>query len=846
MSPIYLNYLHQKGSLLTSPLQQDASIPFHRTVPASVSAGKPLHLRNATLSSRLLEFCQQPTRSIRPLSLVMDEPAFQHALHQLKSDVEQMNTRYRQVLAHYDLQPQQAMNLCQYPNWAPVNVVSGTPASTQAFLPDGRSFWLLIGNLKSDIRGVEARTELLESRVQMIEDEIHKLDPNRFTPVTSLASGDNLRNNNVHYYEPLEASNWTAHTSAGYGNANGSDQGLPVTQEDCGFFDPELPRHAASSIGPTYTSDVVQFINNLKRVSHVKNIRLSDIKEMLCGPARSWFELTYTASCVHEFETADGNVDLDALCASLFQVFGSGEDNPLQTMLKESYTVADARNRRGLVNDYALHMLNLSRMAGFIAEQEKVKVAFALICQNIKCDKAPFIKEIGLMKYNTVTEFLGLLRRIETHIFRSVDSHAEVEQALPQAVGPKTINTAPFQAALTCSNCTATNVELEGFRSQISDLESQKAKLTAVVTELQNQRFSELRKASQTKEQTRQKFRDTEVKLEALNRQYAEIVEQRDRESIERKRLETQLETWASEKDCIQRDLDFIQGEKEYIQREEESLRREKNFVQGEKESIQRQKDSVKQEASAARAALERQSLQMAQAIQHRAQRAREAASRAPTAYLNRQPETIVAPWLQDSRNPSQPVHLMEAKLSSQQPPKDFLPPILSEVDSVAGKSDIELVLPAERRTKPQLDRVEERATRQLRWADERDRAARERAERDYVQRLKEESRRLQKSQQTGRRGEAENIRRAEMEARRPREAYDSDRGLADEGRPSPGSYNIPHRARSMMELSGPRGYRVATAGDLGGDRQGRDQYRRPNRRELQAYAETDESAENN
>ncbi|KAJ9630702.1 hypothetical protein H2203_001226 [Taxawa tesnikishii (nom. ined.)] len=502
----------------------------------------------------------------------MDEPAFQHALHQLKSDVEQMNTRYRQVLAHYDLQPQQAMNLCQYPNWAPVNVVSGTPASTQAFLPDGRSFWLLIGNLKSDIRGVEARTELLESRVQMIEDEIHKLDPNRFTPVTSLASGDNLRNNNVHYYEPLEASNWTAHTSAG-----------------------------------------------------------------------------------------------------------------------------------------------------------------------------PFIKEIGLMKYNTVTEFLGLLRRIETHIFRSVDSHAEVEQALPQAVGPKTINTAPFQAALTCSNCTATNVELEGFRSQISDLESQKAKLTAVVTELQNQRFSELRKASQTKEQTRQKFRDTEVKLEALNRQYAEIVEQRDRESIERKRLETQLETWASEKDCIQRDLDFIQGEKEYIQREEESLRREKNFVQGEKESIQRQKDSVKQEASAARAALERQSLQMAQAIQHRAQRAREAASRAPTAYLNRQPETIVAPWLQDSRNPSQPVHLMEAKLSSQQPPKDFLPPILSEVDSVAGKSDIELVLPAERRTKPQLDRVEERATRQLRWADERDRAARERAERDYVQRLKEESRRLQK-----------------------------------------------------------------------------------------------------
>lgn len=150
----------------------------------------------------------------------MDEPTFQHALHQLKQKITEMSQRHHispvanysdpsiardtfaaqlsDVKLHLDLlQRSLDQNHVRFQDNVTWQAAAGNAQSTRQAphrnnltLPSGPLFWQLFSSLRSHVQGLDSRVASVEHNVWELEDRVDNLDPHRFTPPGSTGSND--------------------------------------------------------------------------------------------------------------------------------------------------------------------------------------------------------------------------------------------------------------------------------------------------------------------------------------------------------------------------------------------------------------------------------------------------------------------------------------------------------------------------------------------------------------------------------------------------------------------------------------------------------------------------------
>ncbi|KAF1353586.1 hypothetical protein BDV97DRAFT_346863 [Delphinella strobiligena] len=315
---------------------------------------------------------------------------FHHSLQQLRMQLDDMNKRTATLL-HRHKQDQSALQQ-QGGMFSPSETLT---------LPNGPAFWQLYRALRSDIRGLDARVELIEDHIENLSDRIDALEPHRFTPPASPAfstckhDGDPKIADLPKAVPDLRATN------------------VPNAEvSDIGYFDPscrnDLTQHST-------TSDIVTFLAKLSRTSRTK--RIVNPEQFLRGAALHLYRLGYKTTGDNVYELEDGRLDLKAFEEVFLPVF---KPQALNLMKSETYTLADLHSGRRLVEDYALKMFDLARYLDGDDSDEKRKFVHDLIQDGIRLARPAGIRNNEWVTGDTFLEHMIRLRNLESALRREM------------------------------------------------------------------------------------------------------------------------------------------------------------------------------------------------------------------------------------------------------------------------------------------------------------------------------------------------------------------------------------------------------------------------------------------
>lgn len=275
-----------------------------------------------------------------------------------------------------------------------------TPSETLT-LPNGPAFWQLYRALRSDIRGLDARIELIEDHIENLSDRLDALEPHRFTPPASPAFSTCK-----HDGEPKIADLPKAVSDLRATNVPNAEV------SDIGYFDPsyrnDLTQHSI-------TSDIATFLAKLKRTSRTK--RIVNSEQFLRGAALHLYMLGYKTTGDNVYELEDGRLDLEAFEGVFLPLF---KPQALDLMKSETYTLADLHSGRRLVEDYALKMFDLARYLDGDDSDEKRKFVHDLIQDGIRLALPAGAWNDEWVPGDTFIEHMNRLRNLESALRREM------------------------------------------------------------------------------------------------------------------------------------------------------------------------------------------------------------------------------------------------------------------------------------------------------------------------------------------------------------------------------------------------------------------------------------------
>lgn len=290
------------------------------------------------------------------------ESSFHHSLHQLRLHLDDMNQRTAHLLRNRQDQQDREMR------------------SDSLTLPTGPAFWELYRALRTDIRGLDARVELVEDRIQNISDRLDALEPLRMTPPGSPPPVNGAGQSDYVSNLRCSCSSGTTTTAADITSSHAGKE--PNQKEianvtDVGIFDHSLSEDTEE---PLATADAMTFIGRLKRTSRIK--RIIDVEQFLRGSALKAYRLgVQSDDGINIYETENGELNIPMFQEMMFALF---EREALQRLENEKYTLDDLQNGRPLVEDYVFKMLTLARYLDLQDPAEKLKATFEYIVQGIE------------------------------------------------------------------------------------------------------------------------------------------------------------------------------------------------------------------------------------------------------------------------------------------------------------------------------------------------------------------------------------------------------------------------------------------------------------------------------
>lgn len=340
--------------------------------------------------------------SVAPLNdgPTQHESDFYLSLRQLRSQLDDMNRRTALLLQNG--REQTNREVC----------------TDSLSLPTGPAFWQLYQALRSDLRGLDARVELVEDRIQSISDRLDALEPVQLTPLGS----PTISGGNADY----------AASTIGSNNSNeGSDTGKPCPSRSMtNLAASDAPLADVSDIGffcspgysgddrsePLATNDVFTFMARLRRVSRTKRIVTGEAS--LRGAAQQMYRLGYRSDGTNDYEEDDGHVKLYALEQMLLNLHKSDATESMD----RQYTVNNMNNFTPL-KDWALTKLLKSRDLDASDEIERQARTFDYINDGIEI---PTVAQMWLSpadRPKSVLELMVRLRDCEVAIAASHEKY---------------------------------------------------------------------------------------------------------------------------------------------------------------------------------------------------------------------------------------------------------------------------------------------------------------------------------------------------------------------------------------------------------------------------------------
>lgn len=355
---------------------------------------------------------------------LMHEQRFHTSLSQLKTQLEAMNRRTASLLHHHN--PHSEVDLAS--DQMQSQSFPKVPEHLQ--LPNGPAFWQLFRSLRSDVRGLDARIELVEERVEAISDRLDRRDPSQFTPSQSPSNFGDFMPSHIHggsAYVPQPA------LQAKEDPVTAPAPKPVATTGDIGYYNPDLVLNDEMTMQNQhlYTSDVVVFVAKLRRASRTKQI--VNVDQFLRGPALRLYRIGFGTDGTNIFDFQDEQCNVERLAGVLILVFGKSAD-ALGLLEAGKYTLTDALDGRRLVQDYAFDMLELGRHLPDCSQEEARMTTYVNI-QNSLQTSAPGLS--GTQTWDKAESLEGLLhylRKLENGFPRTVDgmSNAASPSQSPQ------------------------------------------------------------------------------------------------------------------------------------------------------------------------------------------------------------------------------------------------------------------------------------------------------------------------------------------------------------------------------------------------------------------------------
>ncbi|KAF2234143.1 hypothetical protein EV356DRAFT_515804 [Viridothelium virens] len=325
-------------TIMEIPYQMDFADQYHDK--AEGKAPRPLPKLGPSYHSQ-----ESPCPVTPPRAAEHDEQSFQQALQSIKAEIQEMNNYYSNVLRDADKARAPPMNTTMLP-------VHPHPLPQ----PGAPTFWQLFQALRTDVRGLDARLELLETRYERLEERLSRLEPGT-PPETPAPSTTQL----VDLDPPEIASSTTSWPLQGEKADEDTVAGLPLaTPGDIGYFDPKEDDGTTSRSGDYH--DVMFFVEWVRRVAKEK--RILCLRSCLRNRALTWW-LTLDADTRHAME--NGNVGL--ACNELVRHFALSQHEAMVELVHKKYTEKDITAGRKLYEDYGLNIYRFCLHARFKGDQ---------------------------------------------------------------------------------------------------------------------------------------------------------------------------------------------------------------------------------------------------------------------------------------------------------------------------------------------------------------------------------------------------------------------------------------------------------------------------------------------
>jgi len=346
----------------------------------------PSRLEDRTMDS-LFENIRQPEGI---------DGSFYHSLQELRKQLDDMNKRTSTLLRR---------------NHKSSDSDAAILPSDTLQLPNGPAFWQLYRTLRTELRGVEARVELVEDRVETLSNRLDELEPPRFTPPStpmSTAKSEVTVNN-----QPLlRKEESSPGVTQSFISANAKE--MPDADiSDIGYFDPSVDDTDENKDLETY--DVITFFAKLKRASRTK--RIVRPERFFRGTALHLYTLGYNNDGANMYDLEDGCLNISAFEEVLMSLF---RPKALEAMKNETYTLTDFQNGRRLVEDYALKLLGFGRYLKSEDAAERIRLTYGMALHGINIDASLDIGSVEDDLPDTLPVFLARLAGIEVEIERAL------------------------------------------------------------------------------------------------------------------------------------------------------------------------------------------------------------------------------------------------------------------------------------------------------------------------------------------------------------------------------------------------------------------------------------------
>ncbi|KAL9093983.1 MAG: hypothetical protein Q9165_003653 [Trypethelium subeluteriae] len=381
------------------PYQMDFADQYYEKTERK--APRPLPSLGASYQSQ-----ESPCPVTPPHAAEHDEQSFQHALQSIKAEIQEMNSYYSNVLRDVDKTRAPPMNTTMLP-------VQPQPQPLPQ--PGAPTFWQLFQALRTDVRGLDARLELLETRYERLEERLSLLEPGT-PPETPAPSTTQL----VDLDPPEIASSTTAWPLQGEKGDEDTVGALPLaTPEDIGYFDPKDGEGTTSRSGDYH--DVMFFVEWVRRVAKEK--RILCLRSCLRNRALTWW-LTLDADTRHAME--NGNVEL--ACNELVRHFALSQHEAMVELVHKKYTEKDITAGRKLYEDYGLNIYRFCLHARFKGEQFH-HMAKMFMYHNIAPSLFSYFPEPIDDPSETALDYLHKLQQRESRVRNAC--HARTSQPPP-------------------------------------------------------------------------------------------------------------------------------------------------------------------------------------------------------------------------------------------------------------------------------------------------------------------------------------------------------------------------------------------------------------------------------